>query len=32
MILREGMLVFEGSEADLSSATDPYISKFAWRT
>lgn len=31
MILREGRLVFEGSEAELESSTDPYVSRFAWR-
>ncbi len=30
MILREGRLVFEGSEAELQSSTDPYVSRFAW--
>ena len=31
MILREGRLVFEGSEAELQSSTDPYVSRFAWK-
>ncbi len=31
MILREGRLVFEGSEAELESSTDPYVSRFARR-
>ncbi len=31
MVLREGRLVFEGSQADLESSADPYISKFVKR-
>lgn len=31
MVLREGRLVFEGSEEELERSTDPYISKFVRR-
>lgn len=31
MVLREGRLVFEGSEDELLSSADPYVSKFARR-
>jgi phospholipid/cholesterol/gamma-HCH transport system ATP-binding protein len=32
-VLREGRIVFEGSQAELGAATDPYVAKFArrWR-
>lgn len=32
MVLREGRLVFEGSEDELQKSTDPYVSQFARRT
>lgn len=32
LVLRAGRLVFEGSEADLRSLRDPYVSKFVKRT
>ena len=28
LVLREGRLVFEGSQAELHASTDPYVSKF----
>jgi ABC-type transporter Mla maintaining outer membrane lipid asymmetry ATPase subunit MlaF len=28
MVLREGALVFEGTQAELEKSNDPYISKF----
>ena len=31
VVLREGRLVFEGSEEELLSATDAYVAKFAPR-
>jgi phospholipid/cholesterol/gamma-HCH transport system ATP-binding protein len=31
MVMREGRLVFEGSQAELEASTDPYISKFVKR-
>lgn len=31
LVLREGRLVFEGSEKELQSSSDPYVSKFAPR-
>ena len=29
LVVREGRVVFEGSEAELQSSTDPYVAKFA---
>jgi phospholipid/cholesterol/gamma-HCH transport system ATP-binding protein len=29
IVLRDGQLVFEGSEEELRTSTDPYVSKFA---
>jgi phospholipid/cholesterol/gamma-HCH transport system ATP-binding protein len=31
MVLREGRLIFEGSQAELESSSDPYITKFVKR-
>lgn len=31
MVMRDGRIAFEGSEAELESSTDPYIAKFAKR-
>jgi phospholipid/cholesterol/gamma-HCH transport system ATP-binding protein len=31
MVMREGRLIFEGSQAELEASTDPYISKFVKR-
>jgi phospholipid/cholesterol/gamma-HCH transport system ATP-binding protein len=31
MVLRDGRIAFEGSEAELESSTDPYIAKFVKR-
>jgi phospholipid/cholesterol/gamma-HCH transport system ATP-binding protein len=31
MVMREGHLVFEGSQTELESSTDPYVAKFVMR-